>query len=214
MRFNSQNSALILLCAIMLSCSNSGYELTKDGVIVDVVTVQDAGARKVRIEVMGEKLMHVSATPEKKFADTKSLVIVPGGEKTPFQVEDLGETVAVKTSALTATVNKATGQVIFIDATGKQLLAEEEGGRTFQPFEADGKQAYSVIERNLEHFLQSIHSNHPNISNIDICPSDCFLAGAFGSATGIIFFSAFGFAVVAVFTAGALLHSSIESSSK
>ena len=144
MKFYRKNSALIMLCIFMLSCSNNGYKVTKDGVIVDVATMQDAGAKKVRIEVMGEKLMHVSATPEKKFADTKSLVIVPRGEKTPFQVEDLGETVAVKTSALTATVNKATGQVIFIDATGKQLLAEEEGGRTFQPFEADGKQAYSV----------------------------------------------------------------------
>ncbi|MBO5380516.1 MAG: DUF5110 domain-containing protein [Bacteroides sp.] len=129
---------------MLLSCTNNGYQITDKGVIVEVTNQQENGARKVRLEAIGEKLIRVSATPDKRFADTESLIIVPQAEKTAFQVEDLGEAVALKTSEVTATVNKTTGQVVFADAEGNQILAEEQGGRTFEPFEADGKQAYSV----------------------------------------------------------------------
>lgn len=129
---------------MLLSCTNNGYQITDKGVIVEVTNQQENGARKVRLEAVGEKLIRVSATPNKKFADTESLIIVPQAEKTAFQVEDLGEAVALRTSEVTATVNKTTGQVVFADAEGNQILAEEQGGRTFEPFEADGKQAYSV----------------------------------------------------------------------
>jgi len=129
---------------MLLSCTNNGYQITDKGVIVEVTNQQENGARKVRLEAIGEKLIRVSATPDKKFADTESLIIVPQAEKTAFQVEDLGEAVVLKTSEVTATVNKTTGQVVFADAEGNQILAEEQGGRTFEPFEADGKQAYSV----------------------------------------------------------------------
>lgn len=123
---------------MLLSCTNNGYQITDKGVIVEVTNQQENGARKVRLEAVGEKLIRVSATPNKKFADTESLIIVPQAEKTAFQVEDLGEAVALRTSEVTATVNKTTGQVVFADAEGNQILAEEQGGRTFEPFEADG----------------------------------------------------------------------------
>lgn len=129
---------------MLLSCTNNGYQITDKGVIVEVTNQQENGARKVRLEAIGEKLIRVSATPDKKFADTESLIIVPQAEKTAFQVEDLDEAVALKTTEVTATVNKTTGQVVFADAEGNQILAEEQGGRTFEPFETDGKQAYSV----------------------------------------------------------------------
>ena len=60
-----KRTTFVIGCIMMLSaCSNKEYEVTDKGVIVDVPAVQNTDAKKVRIEVMGEKLMHVSATPD------------------------------------------------------------------------------------------------------------------------------------------------------
>ncbi|MCD8310844.1 MAG: DUF4968 domain-containing protein, partial [Prevotellaceae bacterium] len=139
------SSALILLGGWLLAaCAGNGYEKTDNGIIVKVGQQAPTDVRKVRVEVMGEKLIHVSATPEKEFSNRKSLIIVPQTQETPFTVDDEGDAVAVKTSRLTATVSKATGEVTFTDVEGNVILAEEQGGRTFTPIEVEGKQEYSV----------------------------------------------------------------------
>lgn len=92
---------------------------------------QPTDVRKVRLEVMGEKLIHVSATPEKEFSKEQSLIVIPQQNKTDFKVEEQGDEVTVKTSELCAIVSKTTGEVRFTDADGKQILAEDSDGRTF-----------------------------------------------------------------------------------
>lgn len=126
------------------ACAGSGYQKTGNGVIVEVRQQQPTDVRKVRLEVMGEKLIHVSATPEKKFSDAKSLIIVPQQNKTDFKVEDHGDAVSVKTSQVCATVCKKTGEVRFTDAAGNLILAEEQEGRSFAPIEVGGTKAYTV----------------------------------------------------------------------
>ena len=102
------------------------------------------GPKLVRIEVMGEKLIHVSATPERKFADPESLVIIPVKEKTGFEVEQNGDTVVVSTSEIKANVLASTGEVWFADMDGNVLLREEEGGgKSFSPIEVEGTHGYS-----------------------------------------------------------------------
>ena len=80
-----KNISYGLLAGLLLgACSGGVYEETGNGVIVKVQQKEDRGARLVRLQVMGEKLIRVSATPEGKFADPQSLIIVPGAEQTPF----------------------------------------------------------------------------------------------------------------------------------
>ena len=89
-------------------------------------------------------LIRVSATPDRKFADTPSLVIVPQDSVPHFDVTDTDSTVSVSTSSITATVSLADGEVLFYDKDGKLILAEDEGGRRFTPIEVEGKKAYTV----------------------------------------------------------------------
>lgn len=73
-----KNISYCLLAGLILgSCSGKVYEQTDNGVIVKVQQKGEQNARLVRFQVMGDKLIHVSATPDNKFADPKSLVIVP-----------------------------------------------------------------------------------------------------------------------------------------
>ena len=126
------------------SCSPSDVERTPNGVIVQIDTKDPTQARQVSLEVLGERLIHVSATPERRFSNKESLVVLPQRTKTDFSVEEKEDSVFVHTSKLTASVSRKTGVVRFIDNNGRLLLAEEEQGRTFQPTEAEGTRGYAV----------------------------------------------------------------------
>lgn len=140
-----KNTSVCLLAGWMLmACSGGGYEKTSNGIIVNVEQQQPTDVRKVKVEVMGEKLIHVSATPEKNFSKAESLIIVPQKDKTDFSVEESEDAVSVKTSEVCAIVSKATGEVRFTDASGNLILAEDEKGRSFQPIEVQGTKAYTV----------------------------------------------------------------------
>lgn len=140
---NLKNTSTYLLAGwLFAACAGGGVQTTDSGVVVNIEQAAPTDVRKVRVEVMGEKLIHVSATPEKNFSTEKSLIIVPQTQKTPFTVEEQGDDVLVKTSQLAAIVSKATGNVRFTDASGKEILAEDR--RSFQPIEVEGTKGYTV----------------------------------------------------------------------
>ena len=101
-----KNTSVYLLAGWMLAaCSGGGFQKTENGVVVEVKQQQPTDVRKVRLEVMGEKLIHVSATPEKEFSKEQSLIVIPQQNKTDFKVEEQGDEVTVKTSELCAIVS-------------------------------------------------------------------------------------------------------------
>ena len=135
---------LTLLASAALNACSGVVRQDENGVTVKVQSPSDDGPAIVRLEVMGEKIIRVSATPEKKFADPESLVILPSEESTPFEVTQEGETVTVSTPAIKANVSTATGEVWFTDASGNVMLAEQQGGgKMFEPIEVDGTRGYS-----------------------------------------------------------------------
>ena len=130
---------------LSLSCGPKDYAVKSNTVTVKLQAPADGGAAQVRLQVLGEKIIRVSATPDKKFNDRNSLVVLPVTEKTPFTVTAEGGLVKVATAAVTATVDPATGKLCFTDAAGKTLLASGEGGQmAFTPIEVEGKKAYST----------------------------------------------------------------------
>ncbi len=64
---NMKNIFYCLLPGLLLgACSNKVYEKTGDSVIVKVQHKETGGPRLVRLQVMGDKLIHVSATADSK----------------------------------------------------------------------------------------------------------------------------------------------------
>ena len=142
---NARNIFYCLLAVGMsFGCSNV-YEETDYGVIVKVKPKNETDAHLVRMEVMGDKLFHVSATKENKFADSKSLIIVPQTKKIPFTVKQQGDTVIVSTGKINASVLSSTGEVWFTNKKGEIILQENKGGgKTFTPIEIEGTKGYSI----------------------------------------------------------------------
>lgn len=136
--------SLLLLSAIALGACSGAYRQDGSSVTVKVQDVVDGGPQLVRLEVMGDRLIHVSATPEKRFADPQSLVILPQEGRAEFTTQQHGDTVTVATSAVKANVLASTGEVWFTDLEGNVILAEQQGGgKTFEPIEVDGTHGYS-----------------------------------------------------------------------
>jgi alpha-D-xyloside xylohydrolase len=130
----------------MCACTQTGIKEMSDGMVVTVHPNKSTDAKHIRLQVMGDQLIRVSATNENRFSDRKSLIIVPQtAEQTQFSVEKTEGSVALATSKVKATVNTSTGEVVFTDLQGKVLLAENKGGgKSFTPIEVEGKKEYSI----------------------------------------------------------------------
>ena len=103
------------------------------------VTVKPDGgqAKVICLEVMNDNIIRVRATSESVLPVKKpSLMIVPQIAPAPknYTISEDEQSVIVKAKNVTAVVNKATGAIVFFDATGKQLLKEAKDGKKFQNF--------------------------------------------------------------------------------
>jgi alpha-D-xyloside xylohydrolase len=114
--------------------SATQVEKTADGI---VLTLSQGPAKKVRLQVMSDKIIRVTALPGDNFGVIpQSIQVVAKPAAIPFTLDQQNSKVILKTAQVTAEVALATGQVTFFDAKGKQLLKEESRG-SFGPVTAD-----------------------------------------------------------------------------
>ena len=95
MRFSKILLLATAVALVSISCSPKDYSVKGNTVTVKLQAPvlrqaqEPAGELveppvQVRLQVLGEKLIRVSATPDKKFNDRKSLVVLPVKGKTPY----------------------------------------------------------------------------------------------------------------------------------
>jgi len=133
--------AIFVMGAVAAACAGAPYEVLPDGVCVDTPNA------KVRLQVVGDKIIRVTATPEERFADEQSLVVLPREGAVPaFAVERAEGRVTLRTSALEAVVNESDGAVTFYDPDGREILRENAGGRSFEPITVEGTRGYTVSQ--------------------------------------------------------------------
>lgn len=143
-----KNIHLSLLAGLVLaSCSSptKTYEKVDGGIVVNIENPDNTQAKKLRLEVLGDQLVHVSATPDREFPKDSSLIIVASKKDVPFDVSEVGDSLQLSTSKLHVLVSKKDGGITFKDQSGKVVLAERAGGgKTFEPIEVEGTKGYTV----------------------------------------------------------------------
>ncbi len=133
--------AALALAALTACGGSGGYEKLSDGIEASTP------AGNVRLKVITDNIIRVSAAPGDFSADTSLVVLSRNLPPVPdFKVREHGDTVSVSTALVTASLDRATGAVTFYDAEGKKILQEKSGGRSFEPFKADDTEAYSVTQ--------------------------------------------------------------------
>jgi len=136
---------IILFAGLIVSCSKPGnYERLSDGIVVRLANGQDAEA--IKLQVISDKIIHVVASPSNTFSNFQSLVVLPDLKATSsWKVEEAEGEVAIVTSELKARVSLITGEVSFLDSSGKIVLQEQKNsGKTFTVTTVDGQPSYQI----------------------------------------------------------------------
>ena len=136
---------ILLAGTVLAGCGNKAYKVRGNEVTVAVAQPQEGEATKIRIQVLGDKLLRISGTPDGKFHDRKSLVVLPQEAYKDFTVtagsgEETGA-VRVQTPAC-AVVVRPDGSLWHFNEKGD--LLQGDGHLTFTPIEVEGKKAWSV----------------------------------------------------------------------
>lgn len=131
--------AVLLLSALIVSGADAaGYTPVKDGVVVST------SGGDVRLKVINDKIIRVSATPGDKFPEDASLVVLPVKGTPKYTVTESDGNVNIITSEIKAVVSEKSGAVTFFDKSGKKILQERQNGRAFSPIKVEGTDGYTV----------------------------------------------------------------------
>lgn len=111
-----------------------------------IVTPASGPARRVRLQVMSDRIIRVTATPTDRLELPESLMVKAAPTTSGFDVQTTAETVTLKTAELRADVSLSTGVVSFLDLDGRPILVEADRG-TIEPTQVEGHDFYAIHQR-------------------------------------------------------------------
>jgi len=137
--------ALILLPLFFFNC-NRQYEKTDRGIKVSIKQDSAFSVKNICVEVISDDIIHVKATPDNKFSQTKSLITSYNENQTgTWDVIEKDDMIVLQTATTRAKVSLKTGEIIFTDLNDNILLSENKGGgKTFRAIEVEDKKAYTL----------------------------------------------------------------------
>lgn len=138
----------LILALILIGCSTRGWKEIPGGIVIDLKGKRGHDPRKLKIVLFSDRIIHVSATPEKRFSNEKSLIADEYAETLPsFTVRDMGDSLVISSSRINISVLLSTGQTAFYDKDFNRLLKEpERGGKSFRQFSVGGTDGYAISQ--------------------------------------------------------------------
>ena len=135
-------AVLILACAIVWMRTNT-HAFSKDNTVIIFPKGKNALCKALRLEILDEDIIRVSASPRHVFDRTPSLMAVePEENDIPYDFSREDGEYIISTAKLTAKVDKETGLVAFYDREGRQLLCESD--RDYSPIKVENDHGWSV----------------------------------------------------------------------
>jgi len=137
--------ALPLLLALLCGCNNTLFRKTNDGIRISMTQSQNTDTKCIRLQVINDDIIRVSASPDHMLKDPESLITVYKKTlKEGWNAVQKGDTILLTTAKLKVTVSMRTGEICFADLKGNVLLQEKiGGGKTFNPITIDGTMAWT-----------------------------------------------------------------------
>ena len=129
---------IFIFYLFIIQMSNvKSFKKTENGIIL-TVDEKDNAPKLVRLEVINDKIIRVSASAEKDFNDGESLIIVDQETKTSFVISEDEDRIKLSTKSIIANVVKNTGEIKFTDKNGETILQEQfGGGKKFKPYSCE-----------------------------------------------------------------------------
>ena len=137
--------ANLILLVVLSACSTQGlYEKLADGIVVS--PRDPSAAKRIKLEVLSDNIIHVLACPADTFSKSKSLVLLPDLQHTAsWMLAEGDDEVTLSTSKLRVRVSLVTGDVTFLDEHGNVVLQEQKNqGRSFTATTVEGQPSYHI----------------------------------------------------------------------
>lgn len=141
---------LIAICTLVSLSAGAappgdGFVRTRDGIIIYPDSNLSGGARAVRLQVVSDRIIRVTASPLKEFPAVKSLITLYTATNLVWSAEKTGAQAVLKTASLSARVQLSTGAVQFFDKSGEPILSERRyNGRSFTPAVFEGEPGFGI----------------------------------------------------------------------
>ena len=128
------SSLLTVAIVNVLLAAPPSYKTIPDGLIIFTDSLVTGTSNAVRLEVIADNIIRVTAAPAKEIVPLQSLVTLDKKRTDVFwEVIPSKESLTLRTKKLTAIVDLKTGAVSFRDPRGGKILEEKRPlGRSFQ----------------------------------------------------------------------------------
>ncbi len=144
--------SILAFCAALIFpftsfSQNEPYIKNSDGVTVYPDTNESGNAKAIRLQVINDNIIRVTASPEKEFPALKSLVTIYAGTNRKdweLFIDKNENGVGIKTTKVISIVNLRSGAVRFYDSNKKEILAERNAGRKLTPAIFEGQKTYGI----------------------------------------------------------------------
>jgi len=135
----------LFLSIFFVSVWGSNIEKHADGITIQLEPHSHSEAQLIRLQIINDKIVHVSATPESQFSEEKSLIVVPHPDTVrPFTVKEEAGHILLTTKYLQIDINSQNGEISFKDLNNQPILTETLTGKTFTPIEIEGTPGYTL----------------------------------------------------------------------
>ncbi|GHV59126.1 alpha-xylosidase [Bacteroidia bacterium] len=137
---------LLSVGTIVCACASSSVEKQDNGIVIHLKASEKNPAKTIRLEVVSDDIIRVSASPVDTFSTKPSLIADYSSTlKKEWSYSETENDILLKTATLSVSVLKKTGEIVFSDTNGNILLAENVGGgKSFEAMEVDGSKAYAL----------------------------------------------------------------------
>lgn len=144
-------SKYLLLFSMLIAlplASQPGYKKLKNGIVATLPGNELNKAKTVRLLVINDEIIQVTATPENQIAEKQSLVrVAPFETKAKWLASQTSDSVYLTTAELKAAVSLTTGEIAFYDKSGKLIVKESNQGKHFTPITVDCNKGYSTRQQ-------------------------------------------------------------------
>jgi len=138
---------ILLFCFIasVVECNCANFKKMPNGILISLNKSSSEATKTIRLQVVNDDIIHVTASPQNELPITQSLIAVNAkNQENGWQVSEQNGTVVLQTATTKAFVSLKTGEIKFTDLKGAIILQEQRGGgKSFQPIEVEGKSGYT-----------------------------------------------------------------------
>lgn len=134
-----------LIASLVSFSQKANYTKTNDGVIIYPASEIPEQPKAIRLQVINDNIIRVTASPQKDFPSVKSLITTySNAGLLQWDLVPGNDTIIIKTRSIGAVVDLRSGDIAFYNAQGKRILAEKKMSRSLSPVVFEGERTYTL----------------------------------------------------------------------